>query len=489
MWASAVCLRIHASPATAWCDYTNFRTCVLTARRRKPTLPDMNLLNLANWTIASVEEHERAYTIKARYDTTRTSCPACCRFGLLQRFGRKEQLYLDLPMHGKRVGVRVERQRYRCGGCGVTHLQPLPDMDDKRQMTRRLVTYIEREALRRTFVSVASETGVDEKTVRNVFHDHIAQLEATHAFTTPRWLGIDELTLIRRPRCIMTNLQAATIVNLLANRSQATVTRALTAMPTREAVEVVCMDMWAPYREASHMALPQARVVVDKFHVVRMANQAVDAVRKSLREGLSDSRRRALMHDRFVLLKRGRDLTERDRLILDLWTQHQPLLAEAYTLKEAFYSVYECPSAPEAVAAYEVWEASIPDRLTSAFRSLTTAMRNWHEEVFAYFEVEGMDATNATTEALNGLAKLANRNGRGYSFEAIRAKMLYGIGQPREEARTYRASRRASRFMTQLAPCQRESRAPRMLMASYGAALSTVIDELRRELASANSTQ
>jgi hypothetical protein len=57
------------------------------------------------------------------------------------------------------------------------------------------------------------------------------------------------------------------------------------------------------------------------------------------------------------------------------------------------------------------------------FKELITAVENWKPEILNYF---GTGATNAYTEAANGLAKIANRNGRGYSFEAIRAKIIYG---------------------------------------------------------------
>jgi len=53
-------------------------------------------------------------------------------------------------------------------------------------------------------------------------------------------------------------------------------------------------------------------------------------------------------------------------------------------------------------------------------------MTNWRAEIFSHFEYGHV--TNAYTEAVNGLAKLIARNGRGYSFEAVRAKVLYGNG-------------------------------------------------------------
>jgi len=58
------------------------------------------------------------------------------------------------------------------------------------------------------------------------------------------------------------------------------------SMANRHQVEIVSMDMWKPYRRAFQTVLPQARIVVDKFHVVRMANEALEKIRKGLRKEL-----------------------------------------------------------------------------------------------------------------------------------------------------------------------------------------------------------
>jgi transposase len=287
-----------------------------------------NVLNLAGWTILDTKETDQGYQFVAVYAIE----PLCvyCHSSDIQRFGKKEQLFLDLPMHGRRVGVQVQRRRYRCKRCQRTMIQPLPDMDDKRLMTTRLIRYIQEQSLRRTFVSIAAEVSLDEKTIRNIFHDYVAELEKTHVFQTPRWLGIDELLLVRKQRCILTNVRAGTIIGLLPARTSATVTRFLSEMPDRQQIELVCMDMWVPYRDVARACLPQAQIIVDKFHVERMANLALEEVRKTVRASLTDRQRRTLMHDRYVLLRRRHDLDERGQLILAAWTQTFPVLAQAY---------------------------------------------------------------------------------------------------------------------------------------------------------------
>lgn len=281
-----------------------------------------------------------------------------------------------------------------------------------------------KQSVKRTFASLAEEVGVVEGTVRAIFRDYISDLEAKVRFETPKWMGIDEIHIIK-PRCVVTNIQNNTIVNMLPNRNKDTVTKCLFGLEGRDKVQYVAMDMWTPYRDAVRTVLPDAHVVVDKFHVVKMANVAMESVRKSIREDLTTKQRRGLMHDRFVLLKRQRDLTDQEHLLMDGWTKNYPALGEAYRLKEAFYGIWESSNSAQAFHAYEYWMKSIPPELMPHFQPIVTAFRNWMPEILAYFE---HPVTNAYTESLNSLIRVMNRLGRGYSFEALRAKILFTEG-------------------------------------------------------------
>jgi transposase len=210
-------------------------------------------------------------------------------------------------------------------------------MDEDHRMTKRLLRFVQAESLRITFAEVARQCGLDEKTVRDIFKAHTAQLEKTHTFATPAVLGIDELHLLNKPRCVLTNVEYRTVIDLLEKRDQKTVQAYLSKIEDGHKIEIVTMDMWRPYRQAVAAALPNAVVVVDKFHIVRMANQALDKVRKDLRESLSDKKRRTLKKDRFILLHRKRDLDDQDLFILDTWTKNFPELGQAYELKEEFF--------------------------------------------------------------------------------------------------------------------------------------------------------
>ena len=385
----------------------------------------MNLINLPGWTVTGVKTNKDDYCVSATYDSG--DAPACEKcstlFAKVYRHGSRQQTIMDLPAHGKRVGIDLTRKRYRCQNCEGTFLQDLPDVDDRSQMTRRLARYIEEQSVRRTFTSIADEVGVDEKTVRNLFRAYVERLDAEVVFETPERMGMDEVHLLKKPRAVFTNLTEATIIAVLAERTKKVVLAHLKTIPDREKVKVVTMDMWKPYADSVREVMPTAAIVVDKFHVVRMASVAMEAIRKAQRGALEAKFRRKLMHDRFILLRRTKDLDDEQKATMEGWFTQFPKLKQAYELKESFYGIYDLPLRAEAEGVYREWERSITDtELLMAYRPLLTAMNNWREHIFAYWDHK---ATNALTESLNGVAKSIQRAGRGYSFDAIRAKMLY----------------------------------------------------------------
>lgn len=382
-----------------------------------------NILNLPDYKIVQVEENDHDYHITAEISNAPSICASCSSDRLIGH-GRNEQVIRDMPAHGKRVAIYVNTRRWRCQDCGKTAMESLPAVNAKREMTERLVKWIGQQSIKRTFASLAEETGLDEKTIRNIFRDHVNELETTVRFETPKWMGIDEIHLIK-PRGVITNIENNTVVELLANRNQDTIAKYLTGLKGKDKIQYVAMDMWKPYKTAVNAVLPQATVVIDKFHIVKMANEALEKARKSMRADLTLKQKRGLIHDRFVLLKRERDLNDKERFNLDGWVKNYPLLGEAYRLKEAFYGIYESKSMSDALMEYDQWQKSIPPELYDHFHDLTRAFQNWMPEILNYFK---HPVTNAYTESLNSLIRVMDRMGRGYSFEALRAKILFTEG-------------------------------------------------------------
>jgi hypothetical protein len=135
-----------------------------------------------------------------------------------------------------------------------------------------------------------------------------------------------------------------------------------------------------------------------------------------------------------LLNKRPANLSEQQRFNRDMWLDNEPEIALAYHTKEAFYHIYDSTDLATATKELDDWRSAIPQDMRGNFKELLSATKNWRHEILAYFDYP---VTNGYTEALNGTAKVINRAGRGYSFDVLRVRVLFG--KDRTKARKVKA--------------------------------------------------
>ncbi len=348
-------------------------------------------------------------------------CPLCTSVDIRKK-DKLKNFYFDIPIRGKRVGLHIHAQRYLCKSCKKSFREQLPQIHPKHNMTARLVKYIKEKSLQRPFTHLAEEIGCTEGTIRKIFKAHVETLATQNKFETPTVMGIDEIHLAKRARAVITNINEKTIIEMFKDRNKATIIKYLQGLENSHIVLNVAIDMWKPYRDAVNGVLPHSIVVIDKFHVVKMANSALEKYRKELRASLTIKQRIDLKNDRFLLLKRKSTLSPKEALIVSYWENNYPILAKMYLLKEQFFEIYEAKTKEEAYTRYSEFENQLTSEVKHYWHDVTRAVGNWHNEIFAYFDYP---VTNAYTEAMNSVIRHVDRMGRSYSFETIRAKMLY----------------------------------------------------------------
>ncbi len=113
---------------------------------------------------------------------------------------------------------------------------------------------------------------------------------------------------------MLTNIEHQTVIDMLDNRNKSTLLRYFTKREDREHIEFVAMDMWRPYKDTVETMIPNFTIVIDKFHVVKMANESLERARKAIHSQLTPQQRRGLLKDRFVLLKRKHELSDAEYL-------------------------------------------------------------------------------------------------------------------------------------------------------------------------------
>lgn len=352
-------------------------------------------------------------------------CPSCHKGMHFLKYGQKDIRFDDYPIGGRPVRVRLIRQRYKCIECKHLFIEPLEFLDYDRRATRRLVEAIALASLHRPFLHLAEEFGVHERSVRRVAHPFFKALDAVAHLPTPQWLGIDEVKVHGIPRTVLTNLKEKRIYDILPDTKEHTIRTFLNAMPGREEVEVVCMDLCTSYRTIVREVLPDAAVVADKYHLIQLGTKAVDQVRRAVKR----QRRAKLKYDTRIVRKRRHNLTPSDKEALDYWKAKVPKLATAYELKEDFCEIWDAPNKTRGRALYQAWRKTSLKLAPEAFRPRINKIQQWNQEVFNCLS---WPITNGYTERINGLAKHLYRTTRRLAFEALRAKLLYvyGYGRP-----------------------------------------------------------
>jgi transposase len=316
------------------------------------------------------------------------------------------------------------KRRYACRGCGRTFTESHPELPARQRVTRRFRRRLfERVRGGAAHAEVAREEGTSRYQVARAFASGAGdELEARPA----RRLSLDEAHH-RRGR------ELATIVSDLDRR----VERYLRSLPerNRRALEVVSIDPFEAYRQALLNELPWARIVVDHFHLVRGANTALDSVRRERQRGHAHRRpkgvrrsghggtwRRDLYRARHRLLKARERLTERERQRLIALFERDPLIAEAWALKEAFRQVYRAPDRHEAERRLDHFLASVERAQLPAFAAFADGVRLWRAELLAYFDEP---TTNGYAEGVINKVKVIKRRAYGLpSFERFRERVL-----------------------------------------------------------------
>ena len=171
------------------------------------------------------------------------------------------------------------------------------------------------------------------------------------------------------------------------------------------------------------MCLPRAKVVVDKFHLIRHVNDAMDLVRSRLQGGRwKEDKKRDLFQNRYTLLKGAENLADAERECLFGLFQSYPEIKEAWLLKESFRRWYRTPGRSQAEKALMLIEQRIAKGSLTEFKRLLPTLRRWREEILNYFSYR---ITNGFVEGKNNRIKTLKRMAYGYrNMENFRLRIL-----------------------------------------------------------------
>ena len=381
-------------------------------------------LGLPQLRILEQKETENHFEVAVIYRRGEVSCPRCGRV-TSKEHDRRRQCKQDRRLRDKTVFLVLIKRRFRCLLCGKVFTEPDEVFGSRRRSSCRFRQYLGQEALHQTVRRTAQKQMVGEGLVRRCVAEEIGKrLEAKGAKETPEFMGLDEFS-VRRRRLYHTaicNLVEREVMEVVEGQGQQKVEDYLDTLPEPERVKGVTMDMHEPFRQAVQMCLPLAKIIADKFHVIRHINGALDKVRSRLQGGSSKGKRKDLFKNRYILLKGAERLADWEKDRLNQLFYRYPELKRAWVLKESFRAWYRETDRRRAEEMLERLEANIASDSLYEFKELLHTFTNWREEILNYFDYR---ITNGFVEGKNNRIKSIKRMAYGYrNMDNFRMRIL-----------------------------------------------------------------
>ena len=191
-------------------------------------------------------------------------------------------------------------------------------------------------------------------------------------------------------------------------------------------ITVVVLDMWDPYIASIKEHCPAADIVFDKFHIIKKINEAVDTVRKEEFAKAAKEERIQMKRKRFIILKRGKNLTEDQQEKLQEIMENNELLYKAYLLKEQISDIFDEESFDSAMKRLQKWIQNVNESEISSFKKVLKTLRQYAYGVHNYFNYH---ITNAGSEGFNTKINIIRRKAYGFwDLEYFKLKIFQSCG-------------------------------------------------------------
>jgi transposase len=269
--------------------------------------------------------------------------------------------------------------------------------------------------------------GIGWRTVGQIVERVVQRRLDPERLSKLRWIGIDEFSHRKGQRYIslVVDHEARRVVWAAEGKDSATLSRFFEQLPPGKAAEIegVTTDLATWTRKAIEEHVPNAQVVYDRFHVQKLATDALDEVRRGLLRDLRGSPDgRFLFGARFALLKNWGDLDSRQRRKLSEVERRYKKLYRAYLLKEGLAAALDYRQPKRAEAALREWLAWASRSRLEPFVRTARTIRKHLRGVLAY--IKGR-LTNSLVEGINTRLRMVARRAYGFGTTEALIAMLF----------------------------------------------------------------
>ena len=376
------------------------------------------MLAIPGASVCSASFEAEGVVVGLRLRRRRLVCPRC---GCLARgsYDRRRRRWRHLDLAGLRCFLECELRRFPCPGCGRVVTEAVPWARVGARHTRAFDQLVACLAQQMAKTPLAELLRISWTTVGRIITRTVEDAVSERRLDGLRRIGIDEVSFRRGHRylTLVVDHDAGSIVWASEGaRAKESLDGFLEALGRERAsrIEAVSIDMAPGYYQALRERLPAAALCIDPFHVVRLANHALNLVRRSEwnRQGRSKTRPgRWLMGTRWALVTAPERQSERQRSLLAELEQANRTLYSAYLLKEQLRGLYRLPDPEQAPPLFDLWLDAARTSGLAAFARLAETLARFRDSILAAIR---LGLSNGRLEGLNAKVRLLSHRSFGF---------------------------------------------------------------------------
>jgi transposase len=345
----------------------------------------------------------------------------CARCGCLARGGydRRRRRWRHLDLAGVRCFLEYELRRFPCPGCRRIVSEAVPWARPGARHTRAFDQLVACLAQQMAKAPLAELLRIGWTTVGRIIARAVEDAVSEQRFDALRRIGIDEVSFRRGHRylTLVVDHDSGWIVWASEGaRAKESLDGFLDTLGPERAhrIEAVSIDMAPGYYQALRERLPGAALCIDPFHVVRLANHALNLVRRrewNRHRRSKSAAGRWLMGARWALVTAPERQSERQRNLLAELEQANQTLYSAYLLKEQLRGLYRLPDPEQAPQLFDLWLDAARSSGLAAFERLAATLARFRDSILAAIQ---LGLSNGRLEGLNAKVRLLSHRSFGF---------------------------------------------------------------------------
>jgi transposase len=385
------------------------------------------LLRLPGASVIDVSFSAEGVVVTVRLRRRRRVCSRCGQTGRLPVHGRRVKRWRHLDLGTQRCIVECELRRLWCRSCGA-QFEAVPWARAGSRYTRDFEDVVAWLAQQMAKTPIAGMLRIAWDTVGRIVERVIADHLDERRLSGLVAIGVDEISYRRRHRYLtsVVDHRAGAIVWCAADRNAATLQRFFDELGDRKtSIRAVSIDMSGGYEKAIRDALPTAEICFDPFHVVRLAQRAVDQVRRdewNAHERSHTPTGRWIKGTRWSLLKSPDKQTIPQLALLGEVQQANKPMFRAFLLKEELRLLYQLEDPTLAPAHLDAWLAWASRSRLAPFVRLARTIRRHRAGILAAIR---LGLTNGRLEGLNSRIRLISHRSFGFHSAAPLIALVY----------------------------------------------------------------